>query len=206
MKTPSLLLVLLVAFVGCQSRYANQMDIERRVFHSLDSNDLKGKSFTLAPIDPALKGSQEYQAEASNLVPLLTQRGLKFMENGQGVAADYMMTFEFALTSVKNTEERPHESYGTVATYPTIAHAAGESTRYSHNHNTAQLILRIYKAEAGSKRGVLVYEGEVYGDYLEINRLRLVPVLVHALLDDFPSKSGEHLKMKIDLKDIDESK
>lgn len=206
MKILSLVLVVVLALVGCQSRYANQMDIERRVFHSLDLKDLKGKSFSLAPVDPSLKGSQEYEAEASNLVPLLTEKGLKFLENGAGVSADYTMTFEFALTAKKNTEERPHEIYGTVTTYPTLARGAGESTQYSHMHNTAQMILRMYKNEAGSKQGVLVYEGEVYGDYLEIERARLVPVLVQALLHDFPSQSGERRKSTINLNGLKESK
>lgn len=191
--------------MGCQSRYYGQIEIERRVFHTIDLKDIQGKAFCVAPIDPSLKGSQEYQIEAKNLVSLLTAKGMKFLDNGQSASADYTVTFEFALDLTKNTESRRHESYGTIATYPTLHHAAGESTQYSHMHSASQLVLRIYKNVADSKRGILVYEGEVYGDYIDIDRLRLIPVLVHALLEDFPSKSGERIKKTIDMKDIKEN-
>lgn len=191
--------------MGCQSRYYGQIEIERRVFHTIDLKDIQGKAFCVAPIDSSLKGSQEYQIEAKNLVSLLTAKGMKFLDNGQSASADYTVTFEFALDLTKNTERRPHESYGTIATYPTLQHSAGESTQYSHMHSASQLVLRIYKNVAESKRGILVYEGEVYGDYIDIDRSRLIPVLVHALLEDFPSKSGERIKKTIDMKDIKEN-
>lgn len=206
MKTKSILLIFaMVVLAGCQSRYYGQIQIERRVFHTIELKDIQGKAFCLAPIDPSLKGSQEYQIEAKNLVSLLTAKGMRFLDNGQSASADYTVTFEFSLNSNKNTEARPHETYGTIATYPTLSHAAGESTSYSHMHNASQLILRIYKNVVGSQRGMLVYEGEVYGDYIDIDRPRLIPVLVHALLEDFPSQSGERIKKTIDIKDIKEN-
>ncbi|NBV38189.1 MAG: DUF4136 domain-containing protein [Verrucomicrobia bacterium] len=207
MKTKSILLIFaMVVLAGCHSRYYGQIEIERRVFHTIELKDIQGKAFCLAPIDPTIKGSQEYQTEAKNLIPLLTAKGMKFLDNGQSASADYTVTFEFALSSTKNTEARPHETYGTVSTYPTLIHAAGESTGYSHMHNASQLTLRIYKNVIGSQRGMLVYEGGVSGFYVDdIDQDRLITFLVQALLEDFPSQSGERIKKTMDIKDIKES-
>ena len=205
------LLFCLLAFTGCGTR--SKVSIDRKVFHKLgDSNALKGKTFAIIFLDDQQGRTLEYQTHAESMATYLKNKGmaqatdqkqpdlvveLYFEINGQqkvssssrpvygtvGGSASYN-TSSFGAGGVVNT-------YGTVTSTPTVQQVGTATTVGSYTEYARAFTLRIYTA-GGFKRGesTPIYEGIALSEGTSRDTPKLFPLLMSALIYDFPSKSG----------------
>jgi hypothetical protein len=206
------LLFCLIAFTGCGTR-SSSVSIDRKVFHKLgDSNALKGKTFAIIFLDDQQGRTLEYQTHAESMAMYLKNKGLE-QETGQK-PADLIVELHFEINGQEKVSSSSRAIYGTVggtASYNTSSFGAGGTVNTygtvttmprvqqvgtatsigSYTVYARTFTLRIYAAN-GFKRGesVPVYEGFALSDGTSRDTPRLFPLLMSALMHDFPSKSG----------------
>jgi len=188
--------------------------IEMKTYLSLSASNISGKSFDIVIVDENQRGSLEFKEHSDRLASYLVAKGMVRKKTGN-VPADYTVFFLFSIAGRERTSSRtiPHfnvtggtsnfnattygnrgtyNTYGTVTTYPTLQYA-GSSTRISsYTEYTRTLIIRMYNADGMSKKdGSPVFETTALSEGTSRDTTVLVPLLLDALLFDFPGVSGK---------------
>jgi hypothetical protein len=210
-----LLLALSITMTGCVS-----MNIEKKVFHTLTDDAVAGKTFGVFIEDKDQSGSLEFNSHTQKLISLLTAKGMKPITETRELQADYIVFFRFSITGDSKTGiasvpryntsggtssfnattsggGKTYNTYGNVSSYPTLQYAGSSTYSYDYDEYTRDLKIRIYtKAETKNANPTPSYEGQAFSIGSKRDTTKLVPVLLEALLFDFPGKSGESERLK----------
>lgn len=212
------LIALAILLTGCVS-----MRIDKKVFHTLSSEQIAGKSFSVYVEDKEQRDGLEFKSHAKTLATLLSAKGMKEITENPGAPADFVVFLRFSITGESKTGVgsvphfnttggtssfnatttgggRTYNTSGTVSSYPTLQYAGSSTYSYDYDEYTRDLRIRIYtKDEVKNTNPTPSYEGQAFSIGSKRDTTKLVPILLEALLFDFPSKSGESERLRRDI-------
>jgi len=210
MKT---ILSLLVIFFVCGC--ATRVEVEKKVFHTLDGTNFSGKTFIVGTADPALSNNLEFRNYTDLIAKYLTSKGMKRIPVSEIEKSDFSVFYSFAMTSSQEvgSVSVPHftttggtsnfnattysssgsyNTYGTVSSFPTLQYAGSSTNVYTYTNYIREFKIIIYST-SNFKNGdkTPVYQSTVHSEGSSRDTVRLIPIFINALLLDFPSVSGK---------------
>ena len=214
MKT-ALGLLTIFLLCGC----AATVQVEKKVFHTVDGVNFKGKTFIVGTADPALSNNLEFRTYTDLISKCLVSKGMVRIPNSEIENSDYSVFYSFSMTSSQEvgSVSVPHftttggtsnfnattysssgsyNTSGTVSSYPTLQYAGSSTSVYSYTNYIRDFKIIIYSTP-NFKKGdkTPVYQSTAYSEGSSRDTVRLIPIFINSLLLDFPSVSGKSEKL-----------
>lgn len=185
------LALIATTFIGCVSRPA---DVQRKVFHEITLQELKGKKFEVIFAKKEQAESLEFRKHANTAAEYLSRKGMCDVD-GSKEKADFVVALDFTMTGENrlNIESSPifTTTTGSISRPATIQQVGTSTHSKNYVEYTRTLIIRIFTAEAWANTNrIPVFEAEAFSVGRQRDTTTLVPSLIDALLFDFPAPSG----------------
>lgn len=177
----------LFALAGCAM--PARVSVDRKVYHTIGSaGQFAGRTYVIEFMKPEQSESLEMQEHARLFVTFLSKLGMKAASSGSS-NADYVFRIKFGIGKENMLGGSSTSSSALTATGLSVT---SSSSLYTLTEYTRSFDITIHegaKLRAGNK--VPLYEGMALSEDNSNDTTRHFPILISALMHDFPSKSGE---------------
>lgn len=180
--------VALAGFVlaGCVSQ---RVFVDRKVYHTLVGNSqFSGKTYAIEFTSPAQSESLEMQAHARVLASFLGRYGMKEASGGSS-SSDYVFRIRFGIGKENSIGGGSNSSSSVSAAGISVM---SSTSLYTYTEYTRSFDVTVHegtKLRAGNR--IPIYEGQALSEDSSNDTTRHFPILISALMHDFPSKSGQ---------------
>lgn len=173
---------------GCAAP-PQRVSVDRKVYHTIANvSQLSGKTYTIEYVKPEQADSLEIQEHARLLSTFISKLGMK-PASKELSNADYVFRIKFGIGKENMLGGSSTSSASITAIGTSVTSSSSLYTRTEYTRSFDITIHEGNKLRAGNK--VPIYEGLALSEDASNDTTRHFPVLIDALMYDFPSKSGE---------------